>query len=248
MSKIKTHIVLCFTFLLLASCTSRKKTVATTESLLTEALLEQVKANEVPWQWFTAKLNIKPEEGVVTNLSGQIRMQRDSVIWVSVSAMLGMEALRLKMTPDSVFVLNKLENTYLATSFEELKNRFGTQIAFSQLQNLLLGNCFWILGTGDKTRTEDERCYRLATGHNQLWVRKNDFKTARAQVSDNYFQLLVTYDPYQTLGSSLLPTKLELALKGMYNFAGQLEYASITLNQPTSFPFKVSQTMQKVAL
>lgn len=105
MSKLKFHIVLMFALLFLASCGSHRKNVAPTEAMLTEALIQQVEQNETQWNWFTAKLNIQPESGMISNFGGQIRMQRDSVIWISVTALLGVEAARIMITPDSLFVI-----------------------------------------------------------------------------------------------------------------------------------------------
>ena len=151
MSKLKLHIILLSALLVLASCGSHRKNVAPTEAMLTEALIQQVEQNETQWNWFTAKLNIQPESGMISNLGGQIRMQRDSVIWVSVMALLGMEAVRIMLTPDSLFVINKLENSYVKESLDMLKARFGTDIRFSDIQNMLLGNGLWMLGKGEKT-------------------------------------------------------------------------------------------------
>lgn len=44
-------------------------------------------------------------------------MRRDSTIWISASAMMGMESLRTLITQDSVIVINRLNQTYIAEPF-----------------------------------------------------------------------------------------------------------------------------------
>ena len=48
------------------------------------------------------------------------RSKKDSVIWISVSPLLGIEVARLMITPDSVKMLDKIHNKYEATSFESI--------------------------------------------------------------------------------------------------------------------------------
>lgn len=250
MSKLKFHIVLMFALLFLASCGSHRKNVTPTETMLTEALIQQVEQNETQWNWFTAKLNIQPESGMISNFGGQIRMQRDSVIWISVTALLGVEAARIMITPDSLFVINKLENAYAKESFEKLKMRYGTEISFLDIQNTLLGNSLWMLGTGEKTRELDNPYYKLGNtlNYDRIWVEQQHFRTAKTYHAERFFQLRTTYDGFETFGSNLIPTEIGLDLKGMYTFAGKMKYSSVTLNETTSFPFKVTSKMKRIRL
>lgn len=250
MSKLKLHIILLFALLVLASCGSHRKNVAPTEAMLTEALVQQVEQNETQWNWFTAKLNIQPESGLISNLGGQIRMQRDSVIWVSVTALLGMEAVRIMLTPDSLFVINKLENSYVKESLDMLKARFGTDIRFSDIQNTLLGNGLWMLGKGEKMRELDNPYYKISSSSNydEIWVEQQHFRTAKTHFVDRFFQMSTIYGCFETFGTNLIPTEISLDLKGMYTFAGKMKYSSVTLNETTSFPFKITSKMQRTRL
>ena len=250
MNKLKFHIVLLLALLLLASCGSHRKNVAPTEAMLTEALIQQVEQNETQWDWFSAKLNIQPESGMISNLGGQIRMQRDSVIWISVTAFLGVEAVRIMLTPDSLFVLNKLESSYVKESLDMMKMRYGTEISFSDIQNTLLGNGLWMLGKGEKIRELDESYYRLSNSSNYdlIWVEQQHFRTVKACHVDRYFQLSTTYSGFETTGSNLIPTEIGLDLKGMYTFAGKMKYSSMTMNETTSFPFKITSKMTRTRL
>lgn len=126
--------------LLVASCSFKKKLVSPM-------------AHAVDYEWMTAKMN---GELTLTDhhsplaFTGQLRMRRDSIIWVSATLM-GMEAVRVLVTTDSVFMINRLEKTYLAEPFSTVETMCTSSplvktetMCTSSLQALLLGN-----GTND---------------------------------------------------------------------------------------------------
>ena len=126
----KTLAKIAFLALLLvaASCASRKKTVAP--------------PTPQAFEWMTANLDIQAEgNGMEFNdLNGQIRMRRDSLVWLSITATMGIEAVRAKVSNDSIWVLNRLEKTYLAEPLDSLAAQIGMPLSLPLLQTLLLDN------------------------------------------------------------------------------------------------------------
>ena len=124
----KIAILFLLTVLLLTSCASRKKTVAP--------------APPQSFEWLTANLSIQAEgNGMAYNdLSGQLRMRKDSLVWVSVTAMMGVEVLRAKISNDSVWLLNRLEKTYLAEPLDTVSAQLGIPLSLPLVQILLLDN------------------------------------------------------------------------------------------------------------
>ena len=124
----KIAILFLLTMLLLTSCASRKKTVAP--------------APPQSFEWLTANLSIQAEgNGMAYNdLSGQLRMRKDSLVWVSVTATMGVEVLRAKISNDSVWLLNRLEKTYLAEPLDSVSAQLGIPLTLPLVQILLLDN------------------------------------------------------------------------------------------------------------
>ena len=97
-------------------------------------------AHAANYEWMTAKMNgeLKAENGELS-VSGSIRMRRDSTIWISASAFMGMESIRTLITQDSVFVVNRMNQTYLAEPLAAMVET--TQVpSLQEIQALLLGN------------------------------------------------------------------------------------------------------------
>ncbi len=125
----KTLSKIAFLVLLLAatSCASRKKTVAPTPPQT--------------FEWLTANLDIEAEvNGTSQDLKGQLRMRRDSIVWLSVTATMGMEVLRAKISNDSVWIVNRLEKTYLAEPLDTVSAQLGMPLSLPLVQTLLLDN------------------------------------------------------------------------------------------------------------
>ena len=110
------------------SCASRKKTVAPTP--------------KQAFEWMTANLDIQAEGNGMSfdNLTGQLRMRNDSIVWLSVTATMGVEVLRAKVSNDSVWVLNRMEKTYLAEPLDSLGAKVGMPLSLPLVQTLLLDN------------------------------------------------------------------------------------------------------------
>ena len=116
---VKTLTKIAFLTLLLAatSCASRKKTVAPTPA--------------TTFEWLTSKVEIDIEGKNMTfdDLSGQLRMRHDSLVWLSVTAPMGIEVARIKVSTDSVWVINRLEKTYLAEPLDSVAQCLGMPIS-----------------------------------------------------------------------------------------------------------------------
>lgn len=119
-----------FLALLLAatSCASRKKTVMPTPAK--------------SYEWLTSKIDINVEGNGLSfdDLSGQLRMRRDSLVWLSITAAMGVEVARVKVSTDSVWVINRLEKTYMAEPLADVAQHFGMPIGLPWIETLLLDN------------------------------------------------------------------------------------------------------------
>ena len=125
----KTLSKIAFLVLLLAatSCASRKKTVAPT--------------SPQTFEWLTANLDVEAEvNGTSQDLKGQLRMRRDSIVWLSMTATMGMEVLRAKISNDSVWIVNRLEKTYLTEPLDTVSAQLGMPLSLPLVQTLLLDN------------------------------------------------------------------------------------------------------------
>ena len=70
-----------------------------------------------------------------------VRMAKDSVIWMSISPALGVEAARILLTPDSVQVLSKLPGSRFVFqgNYAMLEEAIQAPVSFELVQDLMVG-------------------------------------------------------------------------------------------------------------
>src|SRR4030095_8865201 len=91
---------------------------------------------------FSAKLKVhyQGSDGKDYEFNAFVRLEKDKRIWISINALLGIEAFRALITPDSVKVLDKFDKSYQLRSVSYLQEISHLPFEFSTLQSILLGN------------------------------------------------------------------------------------------------------------
>jgi hypothetical protein len=127
---------------LFVACSPVQKLVSDTKAKkrTLNFLLRQLQNNSLKYLWFGTKAKIKFEDNKnKVAFSAIIRMQKDSLIWIKLKKM-NVEGVRVRITPETIEIINRQESSYLKKPFSFLKNEFGLDVSFSDLQNLIVGN------------------------------------------------------------------------------------------------------------
>ncbi|MFM7510866.1 MAG: DUF4292 domain-containing protein [Bacteroidota bacterium] len=165
----------------------------------------QLQAKRIQYTTFNAKLDVDYEDGTgqQLNLNAQLRMYKDSVIWASITAILGIEGLRAYITRDSVKILDKQNKIYIARSVAYLNEVTALPLDLRSLQDLLIGNPVFL----------DSSLHAYSKGNG----------TISLQGANSFFRLLFTIAEQEKI---LLSTKLDdLDLtRNRTSFLGYAEY------------------------
>ena len=149
-----TPVILLF---ILSGCKS-KKTLASVgaRKITSTALLTKIDSQAFHFKYLMGKASAEySSDGISRNFKVNLRMVVDSAIWMSISPALGIEAMRILITPDSILYLDRLHHTYYRNSLEGIKEKAGIPFTFKDIQNLLTGNML-------KSDTADASNYRQA--------------------------------------------------------------------------------------
>lgn len=132
---------------------SCKKDLSTTKSKKKEA----VNIEEIDFDYFTTKTKVKYSEGdKQVNGTANIRIKKDSLIWISISPSIGIEASRISITKDTAIVINRMEKEYYIFTYEEISRYFNFKIDYEMIQSILLGNLVRPLKDNSKVAKEGE--------------------------------------------------------------------------------------------
>jgi len=79
------------------------------------------------------------------NSSASCRFVRDSVLFLSVQPLLGIEVFRAELYPDSILIFDKMNGNYYDIDYKLFSEKFGVNVDFSSIQSLL-SNRFFCIG------------------------------------------------------------------------------------------------------
>jgi len=117
--------------------------VAATSPAPSRPGIEEARTNvaEIDFRYLTAKskISFKGQQQDIDNANVNIRVRKDSLIWLSVSK-LGIEAVRGLITRDSITIIDKIHREYSVYDFPMLSKQFNFDMNFELLQALIVGN------------------------------------------------------------------------------------------------------------
>lgn len=106
-----------------------------------EIVFEELKKNELRFEWLSLKANAKTTvNGKSNSFKINIRIRKDSLIWMSVSSIMGVEAARVEITPDTIKLIDKINSVYYISDIDSLSEKFDVDADFETLQSLFIGN------------------------------------------------------------------------------------------------------------
>lgn len=194
------------------------------------------------WTTFTTKVSASIS-GVSISSLAELRMVHDKAIQISLRPLLGIEVARLIMTPDSVFIYDKLHKQYIADATDVFSQLLPFDFTLSNIQNLLLGRPF-LLGEGDLS-TKDIKQFTIVEGLSGMWQLQpkkqyNAFSynfffsntyltTTEARHRDNIRKINCHYEYQRITGSQVLPSQVRIvATGGEKEYSLRLSYDSAT--------------------
>jgi len=232
-------------------------------------LLQKMSESELNFDFFNARctISVVSDKKSKSDFRGQIRIQKDSVIWLSLSPALGIEVARLMISQDSIWFINRIDKTYFKGDYDFINSFFQTTIDFDILQALLVGN--------DMTYYEDESFraaidameYRLGAAKRSkkkkqllledspniliqnIWLNPDNFKITKVNLKEfgqENKQLEMRYSHFSAVKNQLVPTELDMLLQSDKKIRIGLHFSNIELDEPLSFPFKVPSKYSKM--
>lgn len=192
----------------------------------------------------TAQLGIKGKSFDVTM---NIRIKRDEGIWVSVTYFAGIEVARALITPDSIKVMDKINNEYLQKPFSYVQKYSNDEIDYRTLEAILVGNCipFTLKNKRDFSVQKEGLVINGETNHLIYHVNFNsDLKPAATSLktTDDLENLSVNISSFENIGGALIPKLINIAsVAGKHAIQLDMQYNKTILNEAVDFPFNVSK-------
>jgi hypothetical protein len=261
----------CSAAFLFAGCTSTRHIIkAPLKEKGADYLFDQLKKSEIHFSDLSAKFSAEyTKDKKTTSFSGQIRIKHDSLIWISISPIMGIEMLRVVLTNDSIKYLNRISSTYFLRDFNYMNRLLNKALDFDMVQAFLLGNDFSFYENGKFKAGIDGGQYKLSTAERHklkknlrknvtsdnipiqhIWLDPSNFKIIQIvikEIEKDNRKFEANYSEFEEINGQLFPTKLFFAIEtGESNVKINVSYSRIVIGQCQNFPFRIPESYQSI--
>lgn len=240
----------------LSGCKALKgpeKSSAKVESL--KSLKERVEAINPDFKWLNARIKVSIETPQ-RNLTGRghMKIQKDSVVWLSVSAALGIEVFRAKITPDSFYTLNRMENQYRALPFQYVNQFTQTrqrEFTFTNLTNLFIGQPLFPIhedyemqaDTSAIQLTYDGKAFRQTLDLIPQTLKTQNFALKKPATNQG---MTIRYADYEEVEGEQLPGEINITARKPEALFLEIKLNSISFKHSDNASFSVPDHYDKM--
>ena len=206
-----------------------------------------IMANQINFTTFSAKMNVDyvDADDKKYNVNANLRMYKDSAVWVSVNAIFGIEGLRALITKDSVKILDKQNKLFTARSIEFLQEVSALPVNLSTLQDLIIGNAVFVDSNIISYSKFDNSISLLSIGkifknlvtlnENKLLLRMklDDLDELRNRTGD------LTYSDYEDKRGVNFSKIRKITFAEKKKLDVRLEFKQYNFNEDLTFPFSI---------
>lgn len=200
-----------------------------------------------------------------TSFSGQLRMKKDSIIWLSISKF-SVEGARILLYNDSVFFINRIDETYFSGDFNSINRFINSAVDFDILQAIILGNDFKYY-ENDKFKSEfDGKYFHLSTVNRRklkkyiknendklkiliqnIYIDPNTLKIKELSVKEIRAnnKLKVQYSDYKKIGGQLFPMSIKINITAEKDIIINVKFSKVNTDSEPTFPFKIPKSYKK---
>ncbi len=189
-----------------------------------------------------------------------IRMKRDSVIWISVTAY-SYEVARILATPDSLFFINRPEKKFFKGNYDFINQQLNVDLDFKSLQSILLANSMGLDEMDKVKRSGDKDFYILSSFRKAKlkkmkeksekfdgdlvfsnWVDPETYRIIQLGILDLRYNksATVNYSGFSAEGDYTVAHRMEVKVNSTQPVKISAEYYRFTINETLNFPFKIS--------
>jgi len=213
-----------------------------------KTVLDSIKAHHIDFETFSAKIAVDyvDADDKKYNLNANLRMKKDSAIWISVNAIFGIEALRVFVTKDSVKLLNKQDKEYTARPISFLTETTSLPLDLSTLQDLLIGNPVFLDSNIVSYTSTDATISLLNIGDlfkNLLTVAKDSKLLQRSKLDDVNAERNrtgdLTYGGYENSPAGSFATQRKITIAEKKKLDIKLDFKQYSFNETLTFPFSI---------
>lgn len=218
-------------------------------------VLNNVQQKYIDFRTFSAKIKVdySNSKGKQPDFVANVRMLKDSLIWVSLGNDIGIEGIRVLISKDSIKVLDKLANTYQVRPLSHIQELSQIPFSFADLQNLLIGNPIFFNKDSITTYTNNANGYTLlsyASLFKNLLSIGSDYTIQKSKLDDNDPALNRTcdliYSNYESKTGVNFSTQRQITILQQTKLDVELKFKDYKFNEEMTYPFAIPKKFKRI--
>lgn len=234
------------------------------------SLVAKLKANKYDYKWINAHFSFDMDvDSANTSFSGTIRMRKDSVIWMSIAPLLGIEFARVMLTQDTAMQMDRVHDTYFKGDYDYINSRLGDDIDFELVQSVMIGSNVEFYNDTDKMKSYfDGNQYIISTIRKRklkkvlfknrtfhsksdaqfIWLDPNDYHITRVRLEDfvNHRTFDAYYSDFQKVDSVMFPFHIRYEIAAEKKIKIDLQYKKVSFRSQEEVPFTIPKKYERV--
>lgn len=207
--------------------------------------LVSIQSRQINFNTFSGKARTRLEiDGKGYDVTLNIRIQKNKQVWVSITAIAGIEVARALITPDSIKIINKLQSVYLKKPFSYVYQYTGRQINYGTVEAIVVGNAVPEFIKADATISTSGNNTIISGILNELAYQTTfgaDLKVAGLKLNNQRSsqKLDVNNSSFIQADNRILPSVIAISsAAGQNSFKADLNYIKTEFDQAVDTPFK----------
>jgi hypothetical protein len=234
-----------------------------------EFLYPKLKENELKFDWLSLKFDASyTEKRNSTDFRGQVRIRKDSLIWITITPAMGIEMIRMVITNDSVKYINRFEKNYFLGDHKLVSDFLKIHFDFDMLQAILTGNDFEFYENNTFRAAIDNLEYRLSTTGRRkikkeaesigtdpvilvqnIWLNPDSYKITRVDLKEfmkDNRKLEARYEDFLPIEEQQYPSTIRYDIMAEDILKVKINYNKVTLDEPMTFPFSIPENYERI--
>ncbi len=216
---------------------------------------DRLNENRISYQTFSAKIGVDyvGGDGKKYDVNVFVRLYKDSLAWFSVNGALGIEGMRVLMTRDSVFILNKLDKEYQARSIEYIQEIVSLPFELGSIQDLIIGNPVFLDTNFVSYTTSANMISLLSYGEwfkHLITFNDNDHLVLNSKLDDvdvlRNRTAYLNYSEYENKKGVNFSTNRTISVAEKTKLDIKLNFKQYEFNETLTFPFTIPKNYTRL--
>lgn len=188
----------------------------------------------------------------IHDVTTHVRIRKDEAIWVSVTALLGMEVARVMITPERIRIINRMQSVYVDQPFGYIHRFASEELDFHAVQDLLVGEALQSLVDEQARATAFDGGYVLRGNHDELAYALTlgpDYRASFTTLEEPGAgqRLTAMYENRTAYAGRVFPQVLQLAMQAEgLDLQIDMAYNRIAFDEELDMPFAIPPRFEEI--